>query len=194
MVAIQAALFLLLSQDLGDTRIPAGTRVDATLESSVKTASSTAGEPVFAVVTKPIQSAGRIVVPRGSRLAGRVETIEPAGHSNAGRVRLAFREIQFPDGRRTSTWITDSFSASPPNRKLRYALFISIGAAGGGLIGGKSARVAGILGGTIIGFTLANNSGNDKLPDLVLEPGRLLRLQLGEDLRLGDEGAAPSSP
>src|SRR5262249_32888599 len=146
------------------------------------------------VVTESIQSGGSIVVPKGSRLAGRVETIEPAGRSNAGRVRLAFREIQFPDGRKISTWITDSFSASQPNSKLRYALFIGVGAAGGGLIGGKGARVAGILGGTIIGFTLVNNSGNDKLPDLVLEPGRLLHLQFSEDLKLGDEGAAPSSP
>jgi hypothetical protein len=58
------------------------------------------------------------------------------------------------------------------------------GGAAGAFIGGKAARVAGVLGGALIGFVIAGNSGNDKLPDLTLKPGQTLHLQLGEDLTL----------
>ncbi len=120
----------------------------------------------------------------GSQLNGRVETIEAASQTSEGRVRLVFREIQFPDGRRVSTWITNSFSASAPKRKLRYVVYIGGGTAAGGLIGGKSARVAGIIGGALVGFIIASNTAIGSLPDLSLKPGETLRLQLGEDLKL----------
>jgi hypothetical protein len=164
--------------------VPAGTPVEARLESSVQTATSNAGDDVQAVVTEPIRIAGRIAVPRGSRLNGRVETIEPATAASEGRVRLVFREIEFADGRRLSTWITDSFSASPPNRKLRYLLFMGLGSAAGSWIGGSTGRISGIIGGTLVGFILAGNSGNDQFPDLQLKRGRLLHLRFGEDLKL----------
>jgi len=153
----------------------AGTPVQAKLQSIVKTDLSRPGDEVVAVVTDPIRV-------QGSRLNGRVETIQAATHTTEGRVRLVFREIEFPDGRRASTWITNSFSASPPKRNRRYFIFVGIGGAGGGLIGGKAARVAGIIGGGLIGFVLAGNSGNIKLPDLTLKPGQVLHLELGEDL------------
>ena len=180
---LQTALFLVLSQAVTLDRIPAGTSLQARLESSVQTATSDVGDPVIAVVTEPLRNAGTVIIPQGSRLVGRVETIEPADRSTAGRVRLAFREIQFPDGRNTSTWITESFTAPTPNRTRRYILFVGIGAAGGGLIGGKGARTAGILGGTIVGFAIAANSGDGKRPDITLQPGRVLHLRLGQDLQ-----------
>ena len=136
------------------------------------------------MVAEPIRAAGKIMVPRGSRLNGRVETVQAATRSNEGRVRLAFRQIEFPDGRTTPTWITNAFSASAPRRNLRYVLFMGIGATAGGLIGGKSARTSGILGGLLGGFVIAGASGNGNLPDLVLRPGQVIRLMFGEDLQL----------
>jgi len=181
---IAALLFLLHSQSVQATVIPAGTRVDARLESSVQTASSSVGDVILAIVAAPIRVGGRIIVPQGSRLKGRVETIQPATDSNEGRVRLVFREIVLSDGRTVSTWITNTFSASPPKRKLRYVLSMGIGAAVGSLIGGTAARTSGIIGGTLVGFIIAGNYGSPKLPDLTLRRGRVLHLQLGEDLRL----------
>ncbi len=58
------------------------------------------------------------------------------------------------------------------------------GGATGALIGGRAARAAGVLGGALLGFILANNSGGGKLPDLTLKPGNRLHLKLGEDLVL----------
>jgi hypothetical protein len=125
-----------------------------------------------------------MVVPAGVRLNGRVETIEAATDASEGRVRLVFREIEFPGGRRVPAWITNSFAASPPKRTLRYVLYTGLGAVAGGLIGGKKARVTGILGGTTVGFVIASNSGDEKLPDLELKAGKVVRLMLGEDLNV----------
>jgi hypothetical protein len=149
----------------------------------VQTATSNSGDAIVAVVAEPIRAAGRIMVPEGSRLNGRIETIEPASRTSEGRVRLVFREIQFPDGRTVSTWITNAYSASPPKRGLRYLLYMGVGGGAGAFIGGKAARVTGIIGGTLVGFVIAGNS-DGKHPDLTLRPGQLLRLQLGEDLRM----------
>lgn len=154
--------------------LPAGTPLNARLESQVQTASSAVGDRVSAVVTSRVA--------KGAHLNGRVETIEPATRDRVGHVRLVFREIQFPGGRLTPTWITNSFDASPPNRNRRYAVLMGVGAAAGGLIGGKTARFAGILGGALIGFIVGGTSDGSKLPDLVLKPGQTLHLQLGEDL------------
>jgi hypothetical protein len=183
MLLASIAIFLQL-QELQPLIVPAGTSVDARLEMPVRTATSAAGDAVSAVLSEPVRAAGRIVLPEGSRLNGRVETIAPATVVNRGRLRLAFREIHFPDGRTMPTWITSSFSASPPKRSLRYVLFVTIGGAAGAFAGGKSARVAGIIGGTLAGFLIAANSSPEKLPDVELKRGELLRLQLGEDLRL----------
>jgi hypothetical protein len=95
-----------------------------------------------------------------------------------------FRDIQFPDGRMISTWITDSFSAASPNRRIRYPVYIGAGGVAGALIGGKSARPAGIIGGILVGFVIAANTGSTNLPELTLRPGKILRLQLGQDLTL----------
>jgi len=184
MQALSVLWLLLLSQPAQQAVIPIGTRVDARLQSAVRTATSASGDTITAVITEPLRAGEKIVVPRGSRLHGRVETITPADNTTEGRVRLAFREIELPDGRRLTTWITDSFSASPPKRTQRYALLIGLGAAAGGVVGGHAARVAGIIGGALVGFIIVANSGNGNLPDLALKPGQMLHLRLGEDLKL----------
>jgi hypothetical protein len=164
--------------------VPAGTRVEAKLQTPVQTGRSKIGDGVVAVLIDPIRSANGIVVPKGSRLNGRVETVEAATRTNEGRVRLVFREIEFPDGRHVSTWITDSFGAAPSKRNRRYLIYMAAGGSFGALIAGKAARIAGILGGALGGFIIADNSGNAKLGDLTLRSGQALHLELGEDLTL----------
>jgi len=57
------------------------------------------------------------------------------------------------------------------------------GATAGALIGGGTARTAGVLGGALIGFIVANNSGTGK-EDVTLKRGGMLHLKFGEDLVL----------
>src|SRR5262249_56436277 len=161
-----ALLFFLSSQSAQASVIPAGTRVDVRLESSVQTATSNVGDAIVAIVVEPICAAGQIIVPQGSRLNGRVETIQPATSSNEGRVRLVFREIELFDGRTVSTWITTSFSASPPKRKLRYVLSMGIGTAAGAAIGGKACCDPGLIGGAPPGFLILADARSADPPPL----------------------------
>lgn len=181
-LCVYLAIFgLLLAQSQS---IPAGTRFDAKLETAVRTDTSDAGDGVVAVLTKPLRSAGRVAVPEGSRLNGRIETLQAATRNNEGHVRLVFREIQFPDGRRVPAWITNSFAASSPKRSLKYVLLMGSGAVAGAFIGGKSARVAGILGGLLSGFVIAGSPRPSKLPDVTLKTGTQIALELREELVL----------
>jgi len=141
MAALSPLLFLWMLQT-APASIPAGTHVEARIESSVKTADSKVGDPIVAVVAKPIRTAGKVLVPEGARLNGRIETIEPATATSEGRVRLAFRAIQFPGGSRLPPWITNSFSAAPPKRTRRYVLAMGMGAAAVAVVGGHAGLTA----------------------------------------------------
>jgi hypothetical protein len=175
--ALLAALLLQVQPS-----VPAGTAITATLERSVDTASAREGDEVVAVVARNVVHAGTVVVPEGSLLRGRIETVQPARREMEGRVRLLFREIEFANGNRVPTWITNSFVAKTPNRNARYVIYTALGAAAGGLAGGKKARVAGILGGTIVGFVIAGHRNTAGPPDLIMKAGEEIELQLGEDL------------
>src|SRR3954471_2473637 len=89
--------------------LPAGTAMDARLESAINTATSMIGDEVVAVMTHSVGGTNQVIIPKGALLTGRVETIQPATEDNEGRVRIVFREIRLPDGRNFRTWITDSF-------------------------------------------------------------------------------------
>jgi hypothetical protein len=164
--------------------VPAGTRVEARLQSSVNTRTSAVGNEVLAVLTKPLVGGGIPVAASGSRLHGRIETISGATQSSAGRVRIVFRELELRDGRRTPVWVTESYAASGPNRTVRSLLYSGAGSIAGAFIGGQRMRAAGTIGGGLIGFIIAINSGGEKLPDLTLKRGQVLHLRLGEDLSL----------
>src|SRR5262249_25106600 len=129
------------------TPVPAGTRVDARLQSPVDTRPSLVGNEVLAVLTRPLATGGIPVAGSGSRLHGRIETISGATQSSAGRVRIVFRELELPDGRRTTVWITESYAASGPNRTVRSLLYSATGGVAGTFIGGRHMRATGAIGG-----------------------------------------------
>jgi hypothetical protein len=162
--------------------VPAGTYIEAKLETTVKTATAEIGDEVVAELTRAVRAADKVIVPRGSRLHGRVETVQAGTRSNEGRIRLVFREVQFPDGRRIPVWMTKSFAAARLGN-VRYLIYMGAGAAAGGLIGGKTGRSAGIIGGTLTGFIIAGNRGAPGIRDLTLKIGQEIRLELGEDLK-----------
>jgi len=162
--------------------VPAGTHIDAKLQSEVSTGRSKTGEAVVAVVTAPLRESSTVVVPRGSKLNGRVETIQAATHTEEGRVRLVFRDIQFPDGRHIPTWITNSFEAPTPKRTLRYVFFMGLGGAAAGFAAGHTGRAAGAIGGALVGYVLAGIGDDSDRSNLTLPTGKTLHLEFREDL------------
>ena len=80
---------------------PEAQQVRARLVKEVSSATARRGNPVEAVVTRPLFSAGQsLLVPEGSRLLGDVVEVRPAGrfHRN-GKMSFVFRQIQLPSGR-----------------------------------------------------------------------------------------------
>jgi len=167
-VAVLAVIFLQLPQSL-----PAGALITARLEATVDTESSKQGDEIVAAVVKGL--------PDGSRLRGRVETIQAARRDAEARVRLVFREVELPNGQQVQTWITNSFVAGSPKRNLRYIVYTAAGATAGALVGGKKARVTGLLGGAIVGFVIASRPDSGP-KNVTLKAGQVIRLQLTEAL------------
>jgi hypothetical protein len=129
----------------------------------------------------------KVVVPRGSRLHGRVELLRAGTPDLEGWVRLVFREIHFPDGRRFTTWMTNSFSATPHRHVARHVIYIGLGAVAGAVIGKGRSRTAAILGGAFGGFLLSSNTGRGAR-DVNLKEGQTIWLQLGQELMIADDG------
>jgi hypothetical protein len=184
-IPVLFAVVLLIQSD--PPSVPAGTRIQVRLETPVQTKTSDAGDAVIARVFTPLRAADSVVVPRASRLHGRVELIRAGTPDTEGWVRLVFREIELPDGRRIPTWMTNAFHATPHRPVMRHITYIGIGAISGGLIADGPSRTAAILGGILGGFLLSANTGKGAR-DVNLKEGQNIWLQLGQELVISNSG------
>jgi hypothetical protein len=76
-----------------------GSLVHAVLLTPLNSKTTTKGAEVEAEVSQPLLDQGRLVLPVGTRLRGRVLQVRPARslHRN-GQLRISFREVVLPDG------------------------------------------------------------------------------------------------
>jgi hypothetical protein len=93
--------YLLCSAGLLTIReVPAGTRLEIRLTSTVGSYASKAGSPVSAVLIAPVRVGGELLLPAGSILTGTVKSVRRVGygilHETAAMV-LEFNEIVLPD-------------------------------------------------------------------------------------------------
>lgn len=93
--------YLLCSAGLLTIReVPAGTRLEIRLTSTVGSYASKAGSPVSAVLIAPVHVGGELLLPAGSILTGTVKSVRRVGlgvvHETAG-MSLEFTEIILPD-------------------------------------------------------------------------------------------------
>ncbi|HXG86321.1 MAG TPA: hypothetical protein VNI84_20045 [Pyrinomonadaceae bacterium] len=119
-----------------------------------------------ATVTEPVYSdTGVIVIPVGSTVTGRVDSVRAAKKGgDPGSIDASFVEVRLPNGTRRAIngSLTDlntkqaksdaEGSASGDDRKNDKLIFVGGGAAGGAILGGaigggKGALIGGILGG-----------------------------------------------
>jgi hypothetical protein len=80
--------------------IPAGTRIDVVLTSTLSSSTSQAGDPFEASIQDPIFSGGEEIIPTGSTLRGHVTFVQPAGRvKGKGEMRLVGDSIVTKSGR-----------------------------------------------------------------------------------------------
>lgn len=145
--------------------VESGTVMRARMNRTISSKTATVGSTFTATVTEPVYSStGVVVIPVGSIINGRVNTVRPAANSGKpGEIDANFVSIRLPNGRLRSIngSLTDLSSgktssdnegtASGKQMDNRKVIFIGGGAAGGAILGaaiggGKGALIGGLLG------------------------------------------------
>lgn len=136
------------------------------MNETISSKTARAGDRFTTTVTEPVYSStGVIVIPTGSKVTGRVDSVVAAKKGgDPGRISASFVEVRLPNGTRRAIngSLTDldtkkaksdnEGTASGDDRKNDKLIFIGGGAAGGAILGGaigggKGALIGGILGG-----------------------------------------------
>jgi type IV secretory pathway VirB10-like protein len=149
--------------------LPAGTELQLVLENGLSSATSQVGDPVTARVSRATAPDGRVVLPGGTVLKGRVYRADAAGRVK-GRARLAVdfdRIVVRGEEHRLDTTAID---VQGPDSHGRDAAIIGGSTVGGAIVGGilgggkgaKKGAVIGAVGGT--GAVLATKGHDVEIP------------------------------
>jgi hypothetical protein len=164
--------------------LPEGTPLVLSLESTVSTASARPGDTVVARVVEPVQQGGRVLVPDGAEVRGKVVTAVRSGKVK-GRARLVLEFDRLTVDGRSHELTASPIDITADSSKKRDAAVVG-GAAGAGAIigaiadGGKGAAIGGLIGGAAGGGAVLATRGKE----VVLETGTRLQVTLARSVRL----------
>lgn len=164
--------------------LEAGTVLPLELRTALSTASSRPGDLALAVVREDVSEGGRVVIPAGSELRGRV-TAAVRGGKTKGNARLAFAFDQIELRGRSHALSTSAVDITAKDSHKKDAAIIGGGTAGGALVGAavdgkKGAGLGALLGAAAGGGVVLSTRGDD----VSLSSGTPLRVRLAEPLRL----------
>jgi hypothetical protein len=145
--------------------VPVGHRLRVRINQELSSKTAKVGDTFTNTVTEPVYSdSGVIVIPSGSTIIGRVDSVVPAKKGgNPGAIEVSFIEVKLPNGtkRAINGSLTDLNSedaksdnestASGDKMKNRKIIFIGGGAGGGAIIGGMVGGAKGALIGAGVG-------------------------------------------
>lgn len=136
------------------------TALEATLISSLDVRRSKVGDEVILKTTKTIKQNGEVLIPKGSRLIGRITEVQQKGGGNAdSKLGLVFERVE---GKGLAAPITASIVSITDARAVASVgdstmadltgtsstrTTASRGGSGGGLLGGVGSTVGGVVGG-----------------------------------------------
>ena len=167
--------------------LPAGTALRLALETPLSSESAVAGDALSAETTSAVRIEGVEAVPAGSRLTGRVTHASSAAQSaGRGEMTLEFDSLELPGGESTPVRARPLGLRAPAARRKDNALVTGlsdVGAAVGGLIGGRKGAAAGtVVGGTAGAVMVTTSQGREvalaaraALSIELLEPATLTR-------------------
>lgn len=162
-----------------DASLAGGTELNATLAKPVDASKNKPGDTVTATSTQDVKSGGQVIVPKGSKLIGRVTRAQPrtkGGTSGSGSVEgsadsqlgIVFERAQLKDGREIPLNATiQAVAASAASAGSSGSGVMTTGAgsgsgaaSGGGLVGSVGGAAAGTVG-TVAGAggTVSSNVG-----------------------------------
>lgn len=171
-------------QELPPIVVPAGTTLSVTIDQSISSKDSDAGARVAASLAGPVIIDGRGVIPRGSKVTGRITTAKSAGRFK-GSAELGLTLTSVEVGGQDFTIHTSTYSQATKGRGERTAIGTGVGAGVGALIGGlagggKGAAIgAGAGGGAgLAGTALTGNR------DITIAPETRINFKLTRALEI----------
>ena len=152
---------------LAPVTLPAGTTLRLTLDEALSSETAVEGRWISAAVAQAVRVDDVEAVPAGSRVAGTVTHAASAGQAGGrGELTIAFDSVEPPDGGTTALATRPlALRAPAPRRKDSNALVAGLremGAAVGGLIGGRDGAAAGtVVGGAAATVIVASARGRE---------------------------------
>jgi len=178
--------------------VPSGTALMVKLETTLATFSNKAGDPFQARLAEPVTLNGRVVIPAGAMVEGRVTRVsEPRRISGKPTIGIMPEALVLPTGERffldaslvdtnagrdTDVNKEGEFKGSGHDR--RDQLETGGGAAGGMLIGGLIGGPPGVLIGGVVGAGSTGVHWLSKHHSAVLPAGTGLTLELNRPLAM----------
>lgn len=179
-----------------EVTVPTGRLIHLRLEESLNSRYNRVGDRFTASIVEPVQVDGRVVLPQGTRVIGRVTSVTRAGRaSKAGTLGVEFVSIERPSGEYDLMASLASLDESENERideegavkgessKKRNAVFIGggagVGAAIGAISGGGKGAGVGAAAGAVAGVAGALLS---KGKEVELNPGAEFGMRLERDL------------
>ena len=167
--------------------LPAGTTLRLALGTPLSSETAVTGDVLSAETTAPVRIEGLEAVPAGSRVTGRVSHAASAAQAaGRGEMTLEFDALVLSDGGTASIRARPLGLRAPASRKKDNTLVTGlseVGAAVGGLIGGRKGAAAGtVVGGTAGAMMVTTATGREvaltaraPLSVALLEPATVAR-------------------
>lgn len=184
--------------------VPAGTRVPLVMINSISSKHSRPGDPVYLESVYPVVVDGRILIPAGSHVSGRVSFSKRPGRiKGRGKLGVQLEQMILPngvvrslvgrpgalDGRSPDNFDRESGEVSSPGQKGEDAEDIAEATVSGASIGVLVGAIGGNIGrGIGIGTAAGAAAGVGKVlltrgPDAILDRGTHVEMLLERDLR-----------
>ena len=186
--------------------VPAGTALMVKLDTTLATFSNKPGDPFRGKITKPVMLNGKIVIPAGATVEGRVTKVsEPRRISGKPSIAILPEAVIFPNGERyflDATLVdTNLGRGSDVNTEGQFkgsghdnhdTVETGAGTAGGMLIGGLAGGPVGLVIGGAVAATATTAHWLGKHRSAILPAGTELTLELNRPLTIS--GSAPTTP
>jgi hypothetical protein len=173
-----------------------GVKIRVRLTERLSSTESEKGEPFHGTVASDVLQNGRVLIPAGSGIEGRVSAVSAGHFGGHGSFRLQPEAVIMPDGSRyklhaetigtpgSKTKIGSEGSINPGSRAkkdgIEYGTVVGTGAVAGAVLGGP----VGALTGSLVGAGIVTTHLMVDHPQATLEPGSILLFSLTEPMNL----------
>jgi len=164
--------------------IPDGTAIHVRLDQQLSTGVNKTGETFRAIVDQDVLVGGKVVVPRGSVVEGKLTNVERSGRVE-GRAAMSMQLTNLELASQSYALQTNTLAFEAESTKKKDAAKVGIGAGVGAVIGaiaggGKGAAIGAAVGGGAGGAAVVATRGKE----VVLDSEQKLNFELRRELSI----------